>query len=93
MGDLHTVLCTMELPLARWADSVCVTTIVRTAPLTLSMHQLNEISEHCQRVKQQRCPERSAFSSKTADLIRDRRIDNLLKDFSVTGRMQKFQVT
>lgn len=24
MGDLHTVLCTMELPLARWADSVCV---------------------------------------------------------------------
>ena len=40
--DLHTVLCTMALPLARWADSVCVTTMLRTPPLlSLSMHQLN----------------------------------------------------
>lgn len=46
----------MELPLVRWADSVCVcvcvcvTTILRNAPptptqtLTLSMHQLNGMS-------------------------------------------------
>lgn len=45
--NLHTVLCTMELPLARWADSVCVCVCYNNtleSPLTLSMHQLNGIS-------------------------------------------------
>lgn len=30
--NLHTVLCTMKLPLARWADSVCVTILWNTPP-------------------------------------------------------------
>lgn len=45
--DLHTVHCTMELPMARWADSVCVCVCYNNTyerPLTLSMHRLNGIS-------------------------------------------------
>lgn len=43
LEDLHTVLCTIELSMARWADSVCVcvTTIRRNVLLKLSTDQLS----------------------------------------------------
>lgn len=52
--DLHTVLCTMELPLSRWADSVCLCECYNNPweppSFTLPIHPLSGISAAGQRV-------------------------------------------
>lgn len=81
--NLHTVLCTMELPVAGWADSVfvCVTTILRSSPLQCASAQWDEWNsvKGCQiTLAVQKVP----FLQKTTDLMRDQCIDDLLKDYS-----------
>lgn len=83
--NLHTVLCTMELSLARWADSVCVcvcydNTLERPLYTVNASAQWNQCGnvKGCQitlAVQKKKC----LFLQKTADPTRDQRIDDLLK--------------